>query len=150
MSCFPLLLVALLISSAATAQLADDCREQATVAERFANDYIASLQSQSHTSTLRWLIAHQQASDALVAAYQTQQQAAWQADPELVPAADLLFDAQDFPDDGFVAIHCDGQSHHVTLRGKTWTDFTLNVRLVKQAQTWLVDAMGAVNVATAL
>ena len=85
-----------------------------------------------------------------MAAYQTQQQAAWQADPELVPAADLLFDAQDFPDDGFVAIHCDGQSHHVALRGKTWTDFTLNVRLVKQAQTWLVDAMGAVNVATAL
>ena len=142
-----LALALLLIASCARAGERAECSAQADVAEQFANQYITWMQSSSgaEMSTRSWLVGNKLASDALLTQFEQLDKAAWQADPELGPGADLLLDAQDFPDDGFEFARCDAANHIVWLRGKSWQDFNVALRLVKHAENWQVDGMGAVN-----
>lgn len=142
--------LALLSVSFAGLALADErgqCRAQAAVAEQFANQYLAWLArvESAEMSARAWLIGNALASDALLAQFEQLENAAWAADPELGLGADLLLDAQDFPTEGFEFARCDVSTDTVWLRGKQWQDFSVALRLVKQADRWLVDGMGAVN-----
>lgn len=58
---------------------------------------------------------------------------------------DPIFDAQDFPDEGFIILSHDS-SGYVTLQGKDWPEFTVVAKVAWENNTWLVDGTGVINI----
>lgn len=142
------LLCAMIMLAQAVYADGKSCELPAKVAEQFANQYVQWLSSHdAEATTIDWLSAHELASETLLKHYQQLDAAAWQHDPELGPGADLLLDAQDFPDSGFAVASCDAQRSLVMLRGKDWPDFLLAVKLGQYGKEWLVDGIGSLNLA---
>jgi hypothetical protein len=72
---------------------------------------------------------------------------AYIADPEMGLDADPIFDAQDYPDNGFEIMTTD-KNGFVTVRGKDWKEFILVLKVVSQNDKWLVDGAGIINIPT--
>lgn len=68
-----------------------------------------------------------------------------QLDPEMGLDADPIFDAQDYPDEGFELESLDNKNNIVHLKGKNMPDFKLKVRIVQENNDWLVDGCGMIN-----
>lgn len=68
-----------------------------------------------------------------------------QLDPEMGLDADPIFDAQDYPDEGFELESLDNKENIVHLKGKNMPDFKLKVRIVQENNEWLVDGCGMIN-----
>ncbi|PSR52579.1 hypothetical protein AHMF7605_03075 [Adhaeribacter arboris] len=66
-------------------------------------------------------------------------------DPEMSLDFDPIFDAQDFPDEGFVVSSQDSNGF-VTLQGRDWPEFTVVVKVVLENNKSLVDGAGVINV----
>lgn len=71
---------------------------------------------------------------------------AYQADPELGLDADPLFDAQDYPGQGFELDSFDSQTNYVVVKGKNWPDFKLTMKMAAENNRWLVDGCGIINI----
>ena len=69
-----------------------------------------------------------------------------QKDPELGLGFDPIFNAQDYPQDGFELDHIDPLSNTVVVQGKNMPTFKLIIQLVFERKQWLVDGCGAVNI----
>lgn len=67
-------------------------------------------------------------------------------DPEMGLGVDPIFNAQDFPDSGFVLSKCNNNSQYVELKGKDWPEFKVTVKLIKVDDKWLVDGAGLINI----
>ena len=72
---------------------------------------------------------------------------AYIADPEMGLDADPIFDAQDYPDNGFEIMTTD-KNGFITVRGKDWKEFILVLKVVSQNDKWLVDGAGIINIPT--
>ncbi|MEP5339237.1 MAG: hypothetical protein ABJL44_16135 [Algibacter sp.] len=60
---------------------------------------------------------------------------------------DPIFDAQDYPDDGFELNEIDSISNYLTVRGKkNWKGFEITMKIKKVKNQWLVDGCGVVNI----
>ncbi len=70
---------------------------------------------------------------------------AHKADPILGLDFDPLFNAQDYPDKGFVLDSIDNTGNYLTLKGKDWEQFKIHIKLVNDNQQWLVGGCGIVN-----
>ena len=57
---------------------------------------------------------------------------------------DPIFDAQDYPEEGF-EIKDSLHGNYLTIRGKDWNEFELKVKVLKGADKWLIDGIGAIN-----
>lgn len=71
---------------------------------------------------------------------------AWLADKELGLGFDPIFDAQDFPDKGFLISKTDAQEGYVNLAGIDWKDFEVVLKLELIDNKWLVDGAGIINI----
>ncbi|MEA5097662.1 MAG: hypothetical protein VB032_03915, partial [Burkholderiaceae bacterium] len=71
---------------------------------------------------------------------------AFKNDPEMGLGADPIFDAQDYPDQGFKVLSCNEKSNYVTLQGVDWQDFRVVVKTIKTEKGWLVDGAGIINI----
>ena len=71
---------------------------------------------------------------------------AYKADPELGLDADPIFDAQDYPDEGFELESFDSKTNLIVVKGKNWADFKLTIKMVLENNKWLVDGCGIVNI----
>lgn len=63
-------------------------------------------------------------------------------EPETNLDADIIFNAQDYPDEGLELESFDKKKGQVVLRGKRWKDFKLKIKLVEENGKWLVDDCG--------
>lgn len=70
---------------------------------------------------------------------------AMEENPEIGLEFDPIFDAQDYPAEGFEIESLDPVSNLVYLKGKEWDDFNLNVKAKFVDGEWLVDGCGVVN-----
>ena len=115
------------------------------IALQFLNDY-SDYCSKRTVSTADWIENNPLLTDRFKSAYKNLLDSAMQADPELGLGFDPIFDAQDYPDQGFEIISCDPKTGLVTLKGKDWPGFGLAVRIVNQNNMWLVDGSGVINI----
>ncbi|WBU87912.1 SH3 domain-containing protein [Cellulophaga omnivescoria] len=60
--------------------------------------------------------------------------------------ADLILDAQDYPDDGFKISSFDSESGYVILEGIGWESFKVTVKVVNENGIFLVDGSGIINI----
>ena len=71
---------------------------------------------------------------------------AYAEDPEYGLGADPIFDAQDFPTEGFEVASYDESTNYLTVKGIDWPEFTLTMKLKKEGGEWLVDGCGIVKI----
>lgn len=70
---------------------------------------------------------------------------AWEENPKIGLLADPLFDAQDYPSDGFELDTFNPETGYVMVKGIDWEDFKVAMRVVNENGHILVDGCGAVN-----
>ena len=58
---------------------------------------------------------------------------------------DPILDAQDYPEN-FEIIKFNEKTGIVTVKGKNWEDFIVNIKIIKTGNTWFVDGCGVVNI----
>lgn len=68
-----------------------------------------------------------------------------QLEPEMGLDADPIFNAQDYPEEGFELESSDDKTNYIVLKGKNWADFKLTIKMVKDKNNWLVDGCGMIN-----
>lgn len=67
-------------------------------------------------------------------------------DPEFGLEFDPIFNAQDYPEEGFEFESFDDKTDFLVVKGKEWTDFKLTIKMVHENDNWFVDGCGIVNI----
>lgn len=67
-------------------------------------------------------------------------------DPEMGLGFDPIFDAQDYPDQGFEIKSVDEKTGYVVVQGKDWKEFLLTMQVVNENGKWLVNGCGIINI----
>jgi hypothetical protein len=116
-----------------------------SIALQFINDY-SDFCSKKQSSDNDWIKKNRLLTDNFKTAYKNLLDSAIKLDPEMGLGFDPIFDAQDYPDQGFEIVSCDNKSGFVTLKGKDWPEFVLIIRIVYQDNKWLVDGSGVINI----
>ena len=70
---------------------------------------------------------------------------AWEENPRIGLLADPLFDAQDYPPNGFELHEFNPQTGYVIVKGIDWEDFKVAMQVVDVDGHILVDGCGIVN-----
>jgi|GEM_PF-1131634 len=116
------------------------------VAVRFINAYVANCNKMEQAVDLRsWVDSSRDVTSSFKNALHRIVDDAIKHDPELGLESDPIFDAQDYPEEGFRMIGYDPRTGVVTVQGKKWQDFKLYLRIIKVNGDWLVDGVGVVN-----
>lgn len=66
-------------------------------------------------------------------------------DPELELGFDPIFNAQDYPENGFELEKSESKSEFITVKGKNWNDFKLKIKMEQKNDEWLVNGIGTIN-----
>ena len=118
----------------------------ASVALNFMNDYAEYCTPKSPPSSdTTWIERNQLLTNNFKNRYSNLLDSASKADPEIGLDFDPIFDAQDYPDEGFI-ISSQDSSGFVTLKGKDWPEFTVVVKVVLENNKPLVDGAGIINI----
>ncbi|MDV6167556.1 DUF3828 domain-containing protein [Flavobacterium sp. DG1-102-2] len=119
----------------------------ATTALNFINGYVEDCNKEKNSKgVVEWVAASPLATNRLKRELKTMVDEAFKEDPELGLDADPIFDAQDYPEEGFELESLDEKTGYVVVRGKKWKEFTLTLKLVNENGKWLVDGCGIVNI----
>ncbi len=117
------------------------------VALDFINAYVDNISGMNtEIEITEWVATSQLVTNKFKEELKNMISAAWKNDPEYGLGFDPIFDAQDFPDEGFEISAFDEATGYVTVVGKNWEDFTLNLRIVNKDGQTLVDGCGVINV----
>lgn len=118
-----------------------------TVALTFINEYAlfcSSLNSANRYSN--WIKNYPLLSDNFKKQYYALLDSAEKIDPELGLGFDPIFNAQDFPDSGFVILNSNPKTGLVTVKGKDCPKFIVVLKVITQNNQSLVDGCGIINV----
>ena len=117
------------------------------VALNFINSYKEFCDSKDpKKDVLVWMNKNQLVTENFKQLHKTMIEDAIEKDPELGLGFDPIFDAQDYPDQGFEILTSDDETGYLILRGKDWTEFNLSMKLIQSGDKWLVDGCGIVNI----
>jgi hypothetical protein len=130
-----------------------ECRNGAIAASNFMNTYKLYVDDMLNRKTKEtadhWLQRNTNVTSVFKKAYTKLVEEENKADPELGLDFDPIFDAQDYPNQGFAIVGCEeesARSHFVTLKGKDWEEFRVVVKVVGTDKGWLVDGAGVINI----
>lgn len=116
--------------------------ENYQVALDFINSYVESI---NHLEIIEFMRDSPLATDKLKTELENSVILAWEANPKIGLLADPLFDAQDYPSEGFELDKFDPKTGYVMVKGINWEDFKVAMRVVNENGHLLVDGCGAVN-----
>jgi hypothetical protein len=112
----------------------------------FINDYLEFDHKGNEVATVKWMNSN----PLLTAEFKTQYKAliaeARKEEPELGLDFDPIFDAQDYPDEGFEFLKFDSNDY-VIVRGIDWPQFTVIIRMAFLQNKWMVTGAGVINIA---
>lgn len=97
---------------------------------------------------VKWVESNHLVSDGFKLELVKLMQDAQTTDPELGLDFDPIFNAQDYPEQGFVVDDFDSLSTVLSVKGKDQPAFKVTMRLVPKAKSWVVDGCGAVNMSS--
>lgn len=122
---------------------------QKSVALKFINSYVenANLMGKA-IETRKWVAQNTLVTESFKKVVTEMIDEAEKDDPELGLGFDPIFDAQDYPEEGFQVEQMDEKTNLVTVSGKKWNDFKLKIKLTLINGNWLVDGAGAVNISS--
>lgn len=113
---------------------------------QFINDYVKNCNDGNPIELLDWLDSNMLVTAKFKSELKRIIDDAYQVDSEIGLGFDPIFNAQDYPDEGFEVDSFDKKSGYLIVKGKKWTDFKLTMKLVNQQNHYLVDGCGVINI----
>ena len=114
---------------------------------RFINDYVDNCNKMKESiGVVEWTNSSQWASDHFKTELKKIIAEANAKDPEMGLGFDPIFDAQDYPDEGFELDSFDDKTNYIIVRGKNMPDFKLTIKMVNENESWLVEGCGIINI----
>jgi len=124
--------------------LAIDQRQPPDAALKFINEYTKACSGTDFNSA-KWIESNELITDNFKVRYKQIVEEARKADPEVGLAFDPIFNAQDYPEKGFMLSGTDDNGY-VTVKGKDWQEFTVVIKLAFIDNLWKVDGAGIINI----
>lgn len=113
----------------------------------FINGYVDSCNKMNESiGIVEWVRSSQLASDHFKTELEKIIADANEKDPEMGLGFDPIFDAQDYPDEGFELDTFGDKTNYIIVKGKNMPDFRLTMSMVDENGIWLVDGCGIVNI----
>lgn len=109
----------------------------------FINSYVESIDK---VEILEFVKNSPLASEKLKSELENMVILAWEENPRIGLLANPLFDAQDYPPNGFELHEFNAPTGYVIVKGIDWNDFKVALQLVKEDGHILVDGCGIVNI----
>jgi hypothetical protein len=114
---------------------------------KFANGYVDNLNSGGNAVNLvEWVGSNQLVTETFKTELSRLLNEAYKKDSILGLGFDPIFDAQDYPDEGFEIETIDTISNYIVLKGKDWNQFKIIIKLKYKDTDWFVDGSGIVNI----
>lgn len=122
--------------------------ESATeVGLNFINGYVDNANKMYEAKeTTEWVEANNLVTENFKTTLAKMLQEANEKDPEYGLGVDPIFNAQDYPDKGFVLLSYDSISNFLEVQGKNSPAFNVTIKMVKENNKWLVDGCGIINI----
>ncbi|REE07616.1 hypothetical protein DFQ09_1182 [Winogradskyella pacifica] len=125
----------------------EDTTSKTYVALKFINDYVAnSNKMKEQIGIIEWVNSNQDVSQEFKGELTKMIGDAYESEPEYGLGFDPIFDAQDYPDDGFKLAEFDSISNYLTVEAKTWKGFVIKMKIKEVNNKWLVDGCGVINI----
>lgn len=117
------------------------------VALKFMNDYAKSIMNPEENGDITaWLNGRSDNTQEFRDELKQMIETAEQEDPEMGLGFDPILNAQDIDQAGFaVAKSADAQGY-VVLKGKTWQDYKVALKVVQEGNQWKIDGAGVVRI----
>lgn len=116
------------------------------IALSFINDYVKHCDNkESESKITEWIEGNKLVTKEFKKTYKDLIDEARKEEPELGLGFDPIFDAQDYPEEGFEFLTSDN-GEYVTVRGKDWPTFTTVIRVRLVGNKWMVDGAGIINI----
>ena len=124
--------------------------EATTIGLMFINDYTKYQNDQINNKGLNsdsnWVHNNIYSTNNFKEKYKQILLSALQEDPELGLESDPIFDAQDFPDQGFKLTSFDSTTGYLVVSDIENDSFQVVLKMAKENNKWLVDGCGTINV----
>ena len=118
-----------------------------TVAVNFINNYVDYCEN--HAGSIQyvdWAKNEEYVSSVFVDSLEKMVSDAYAIEPEMGLGYDPIFNAQDYPSEGFeFKSLTKEQTYVVTVCGKEWKEFEVNIKLVSTRASMLIIGAGVVN-----
>lgn len=113
----------------------------------FINSYVDNCNKMKESvGVVEWVNSNSLASDHFKKELEKIITEANQKDPEMGLGFDPIFDAQDYPEEGFELDSFDIEPGFIVVVGKNMPDFKLTMNMVDNNGIWLVDGCGIINI----
>ena len=118
-----------------------------TNALSFINGYVKfSDDPNSSHNTVDWVKLSSLTTKKFIADLEGILKEAYKEDPEMGLGFDPIFNAQDYPSDGFELGTYDEKTKTVLVKGVNMSEFTVTMKIRAENGKWLVDGCGIVNI----
>ena len=125
----------------------DEDKMPIDIALTFINSYVVNCNKMKESiGIIEWVNSNNLTTHSFKTEVKSMIEEAFKIDAELGLGFDPIFDAQDYPDEGFELESFDSKTNFIVLKGKDWTDFKLTIKVVLENNKWLVNGCGVVNI----
>ncbi len=125
----------------------NDTTSIANVAVEFINGYVMNCNKmKEQIGIIEWVNAYPNVSPEFKKELTEMIREAEKNDPGYGLGFDPIFDAQDYPDDGFELVDFDSNSNYLTVKGKSWKGFEITMKIKEHNKKWIVDGCGVINI----
>ncbi len=117
------------------------------VAIKFINDYVSNCNKmKEQIGIIEFVNAHPNVSTEFKIELKRMIKEAEKSDPEYGLGFDPIFDAQDYPDNGFKLSEFDSNTNYLTVEAINWKDFTITMKIKELDNKWSVTGCGVINI----
>ena len=117
------------------------------VALDFLDAYIEQVNSMDEPyGIVQWMIASPFVTEYFHLEFEAVMIHGWRTDPIMGLGFDPIFDAQDYPNDGFRVADHDLETGYITVKGIDWEEFTITMKVANVNGKTLVDGCGIINI----
>ncbi len=125
----------------------DEDNKAVATALTFINAYVDNCNKMKESvGVVEWLNSNNLTTNSFKIEVKTIIEEAYKEDPELGLGFNLIFDAQDYPTEGFDLEVFDSKTNYIIVKGKDWVDFKLTIKVALEDNKWFVDGCGIVNI----
>ncbi|CAL2101684.1 conserved protein of unknown function [Tenacibaculum sp. 190130A14a] len=119
----------------------------ADVAIQFINEYVSNCnKTKEQVGIIEFVNAHPNVSAKFKTELKRMIEEAEKSDPEYGLGFDPIFDAQDYPDDGFKFSEFDSKTNYLTVEAINWKGFKITMKIKELDNKWLVTGCGVINI----